>query len=205
MIAVISYKAGNLASVQHALNRGQIPYYLAKYPEELEPADGIIFPGVGHASSAMDSLREQQLISYLQQTTKPLLGICVGMQLLFDASAEATPNGTPTQALGCLSGSLERFEPKGNKEYKVPHMGWNDVALMPHAKNHPVLEDGEAYFLHSYHFAAANGSDVAAMTNHGEGLVAAVAHDNILGVQFHPEKSQAYGLAMLERFLEWRP
>ena len=94
MIAVISYKAGNLASVQHALNRGQIPYYLAKYPEELDRADGIIFPGVGHASSAMDSLAEQQLISYLQKTTKPLLGICVGMQLLLTNRMKPLPMAT---------------------------------------------------------------------------------------------------------------
>ena len=84
-------------------------------------------------------------------------------------------------------------------------MGWNDVALTPHARGHSVAEEGEAYFLHSYHFAASSGQDVAAMTDHGEGLVAAVARDNVLGVQFHPEKSQAYGLAMLERFLEWSP
>ena len=122
--------------MQHALNRGQIPYYLAKYPEELDRADGIIFPGVGHASSAMDSLAEQQLISYLQKTTKPLLGICVGMQLLFDKSDEATPNGNPTQALGCLSGSLKRFETGGNKDYKVPHMGWNQIN---YSNAHPLL------------------------------------------------------------------
>ena len=84
-------------------------------------------------------------------------------------------------------------------------MGWNDVALLPHARDHEVIEEGEAYFLHSYHFVAENGADVAAMTDHGEGLVAAVARDNVLGVQFHPEKSQAYGLALLERFLEWTP
>ncbi len=88
---------------------------------------------------------------------------------------------------------------------KVPHMGWNDVALTPHAQSDPVIEMGEAYFLHSYHFHVDNGRDVIAMTDHGGGLVAAVGRDNLLGVQFHPEKSQAYGLALLERFLAWRP
>ena len=88
---------------------------------------------------------------------------------------------------------------------KVPHMGWNDVAVLPHARDHDVIEEGEAYFLHSYHFAATDPHHIAAMTDHGQGLVAAVARDNILGVQFHPEKSQAYGLATLRRFLEWYP
>ena len=88
---------------------------------------------------------------------------------------------------------------------KVPHMGWNDVAMLPHARGHAVVEEGEAYFLHSYHFAAADPHMIAAMTDHGEGLVAAVARDNIIGVQFHPEKSQSYGLATLRRFLEWYP
>ena len=201
MIAVISYKAGNLASVQHALDRGQIPYYLAKHPEELEPADGIIFPGVGHASSAMDSLREQQLISYLQQTTKPLLGICVGMQLLFDASAEATPNGTPTQALGCLSGSLERFEPKGNKEDKVPHMGWNQIN---YTQAHPLCNDipsgSTFYFVHSY-FAPITPWTLATCEYIRE-FSAVVERDNYLGVQFHPEKSGATGAQLLHNFHE---
>jgi len=101
-------------------------------------------------------------------------------------------------------GEIRLIEPSDPK-IKVPHMGWNDVALMPHAKEHEVVDAGEAYFLHSYHFAAENPSDVLALTDHGEGLVAAVAKDNVLGVQFHPEKSQKFGLELLERFLEWKP
>jgi glutamine amidotransferase len=88
---------------------------------------------------------------------------------------------------------------------KVPHMGWNDVAVVPHARFHPVIEPGEAYYLHSYHLVAQDPADVAALTDHGEGIVSAVARGNILGVQFHPEKSQAHGIALLERFLEWAP
>ena len=204
MIAVISYKAGNLASVQHALDRGQIPYYLAKHPEELEPADGIIFPGVGHASSAMDSLREQQLISYLQQTTKPLLGICVGMQLLFDASAEATPNGTPTQALGCLSGSLERFEPKGNKEYKVPHMGWNQVSqVVTHPLWADIADNAYFYFVHSFFVPTSDCDAVFGTFDYGVQGCAALARKNVFATQFHPEKSHDNGLKLLSNFLRW--
>jgi glutamine amidotransferase len=130
----------------------------------------------------------------------PFLGICVGMQLLADRGLE---HGE-TPGLGWVPGEMRLIVPT-DAAIKVPHMGWNDVAMLSHAKDHPVIEAGEAYFLHSYHFAAADPHHVAAMTDHGEGLVAAVARGNILGVQFHPEKSQNYGLETLRRFLEWYP
>ncbi len=99
---------------------------------------------------------------------------------------------------------MRLIEP-ADRSVKVPHMGWNDVATLPHAAGNSVVEEGEAYFLHSYHFKPHHHEDVLAMTDHGGGMVAAVGRANMLGVQFHPEKSQAYGLALLERFLEWRP
>ena len=107
-----------------------------------------------------------------------------------------------TAGLGWIAGEVRAIE-QTDPAIKVPHMGWNDVAPTAHAG--PVIEAGEAYFLHSYHFAADDPQTIAAMTDHGGGIVAAVARDNLLGVQFHPEKSQAYGLALLTRFLEWRP
>ena len=135
----------------------------------------------------MDSLAEQQLISYLQKTTKPLLGICVGMQLLFDKSDEANPNGNPTQALGCLSGSLKRFETGGNKDYKVPHMGWNQIN---YSNAHPLfngIPSGSTfYFVHSY-FAPITPWTLATCEYIQE-FSAVVERDNYLGVQFHPEK-----------------
>ncbi|MEO0908662.1 MAG: imidazole glycerol phosphate synthase subunit HisH, partial [Pseudomonadota bacterium] len=130
----------------------------------------------------------------------PFLGICVGMQLLADRGLEF---GTH-KGLGWIPGEVRRITPH-DSSVKVPHMGWNDVALMPHARSHPVIEEGEAYFLHSYHFIAQDPHHVAALSDHGEGLVAAIARDNVLGVQFHPEKSQAYGLSLLSSFLEWKP
>ena len=130
----------------------------------------------------------------------PFLGICVGMQLLAERGLEF---GTHP-GLGWIPGEVRLIAPS-DPAIKVPHMGWNDVALLPHAHGHAVLDEGEAYFLHSYHFAASDPQHVAAMTDHGGGLVAAVARDNIIGVQFHPEKSQSYGLATLRRFLEWFP
>ncbi len=122
------------------------------------------------------------------------------MQLMADRGLE---HGT-TPGLGWISGQVEPIE-RTDPAIKVPHMGWNDVVPMPHHDGAGLIEEGEAYFLHSYHFAPDNGRDIAAMTDHGGGLVAAVARDNMLGVQFHPEKSQGYGLALLGRFLEWRP
>ena len=123
------------------------------------------------------------------------LGICVGMQLLADAGVE---HGT-TRGLGWIGGTVRAIAPAA--DLKIPHMGWNDVLPTQGA---PLIEAGEAYFLHSYHFDAANADDVLATTDHGGTLVAAVGRDNIMGVQFHPEKSQAYGINFLKRFLEWQ-
>ncbi|KZY19306.1 imidazole glycerol phosphate synthase subunit HisH, partial [Erythrobacter sp. HI0037] len=130
----------------------------------------------------------------------PFLGICVGMQLLATRGLE---HGE-TPGLGWIDGAVRLIEPT-DTSVKVPHMGWNDVAPLPHAHGHDVLVGGEAYFLHSYHFKLRHHEDVLAMTDHGGGLVAAIGRDNFLGVQFHPEKSQAYGLDLLSRFLEWKP
>jgi len=127
----------------------------------------------------------------------PFLGICVGMQLLADRGVE---HGV-TPGLGWIGGEVRLIE-RTDPAIKIPHMGWNDVEPTAHPA---LVEPGEAYFLHSYHFVPDDGRSIAAMTDHGGGLVAAVARDNLVGVQFHPEKSQAYGLALLARFLEWRP
>ena len=127
----------------------------------------------------------------------PFLGICVGMQLLADRGLE---HGD-TPGLGWIGGDVRALE--ASDAVKVPHMGWNDVVLADDASG--LVEPGEAYFLHSYAFDVTNEEHVAARTDHGGSVTAAVARDNILGVQFHPEKSQAYGLALLERFLKWKP
>ena len=109
-----------------------------------------------------------------------------------------------TDGLGWIAGEVHPIA-RTDPAIKIPHMGWNDVALAPHARDHPVLEPGEAYFLHSYEFQPEDGHHIAAMTDHGGGIVAAVAQGTIVGVQFHPEKSQSFGLALLERFLQWKP
>ncbi len=205
VIALIDYGAGNLHSVHNALKAAGADVAVTADPNVVRAADRIVLPGVGSFKACAQGLRAiphmvEAMTERVQVGGAPFLGICVGMQLLGTNGLE---HGT-TPGLGWIPGEVRLIEPT-DAAIKIPHMGWNDVALLPHAKNHSVIEEGEAYFLHSYHFAADNPSDIAAMTDHGEGLVAAVARGNILGVQYHPEKSQAYGLALLTRFLEWKP
>ncbi|MEP3050807.1 MAG: imidazole glycerol phosphate synthase subunit HisH [Erythrobacter sp.] len=204
-VALVDYGAGNLHSVHNALKRIGAEVEVTADPNRVRAADRIVLPGVGSFKACADGLRAidgmvESMTERVSVGGAPFLGICVGMQLL---AARGLEHGV-TPGLNWIAGEVRAIEPADPK-IKVPHMGWNDVALLPHAHNHPALEDGEAYFLHSFHFVADSPSEVAALTDHGQGLVAAVARDNILGVQFHPEKSQAYGLAMLERFLEWKP
>ena len=204
-VALVDYGAGNLHSVENALRRVGAQVKVTADPDVLRSADRIVLPGVGSFRACAEGLRAQAgAIEAMAERVRvggaPFLGICVGMQLLATRGLE---HGT-TAGLDWIAGEVRAIEPI-DVSVKVPHMGWNDVATTPHAKDDPVIETGEAYFLHSYHFHADNGRDVIAMTDHGGGLVAAVGRDNLLGVQFHPEKSQAYGLALLERFLAWRP
>lgn len=205
VIALIDYGAGNLHSVHNALRAVGANVTVTANPQIVRAADRIVLPGVGSFKACAQGLSgvpgmTEAMTERVHIGGAPFLGICVGLQLLADRGLE---HGT-TPGLGWIPGEVRLIEPS-DPAIKVPHMGWNDVALLPHARNHAVVEPGEAYFLHSYHFAAENPADIAAMTDHGEGLVAAVARGNILGVQFHPEKSQAYGLALLERFLAWKP
>ncbi len=206
MIALIDYGAGNLRSVANAVRAaGAVEVELTADPAAVRRADRVVLPGVGSFRACAEGLRGVTgMVEALEERVlaggAPFLGICVGMQLMAHRGLE---HGE-TPGLGWIAGEVVPVAP-ADPTIKVPHMGWNDVALMPHAADHPVLAGGEAYYLHSYHFAARRPADVAALTDHGGGLVAAVAKDNLVGVQFHPEKSQAYGLALLARFLEWQP
>jgi imidazole glycerol-phosphate synthase subunit HisH len=201
-VALIDYGAGNLHSVHNALKAaGAADVIVTADPDMVAKADRIVLPGVGAFAHCFEALSGiDGMIAAMEQRVRskgiPFLGICVGMQLLADTGVE---HGT-TQGLSWIGGTVHAIAPA--PDIKIPHMGWNDVAP---SDGGPLIEAGEAYFLHGYHFDAADKSDILAITDHGGPLVAAVGRDNILGVQFHPEKSQAYGINFLKRFLEWRP
>jgi glutamine amidotransferase len=200
-LALIDYGAGNLHSVHNALKAaGAGDVHVTADPDVVAKADRIVLPGVGAFAHCMEALSAiDGMIAAMEQRVRvdaiPFLGICVGMQLLADAGVEHKT----TRGLGWISGTVRAIAPA--VDLKIPHMGWNDVVPRQGA---PLIEAGEAYFLHSYHFDATDDADVLATTDHGGRLVAAVGRDNIMGVQFHPEKSQSYGINFLKRFLEWQ-
>lgn len=202
-IALIDYGAGNLHSVHNALRAaGAHGVVITSDVEVVRRANRVVLPGVGAFRACIEPLRAiPGMIEAMREVVfdlgRPFLGICVGMQLLAEAGEEFGRH----EGLGWIPGTVRRIE-RADPAIKIPHMGWNDVVL---AGAHPLVAPGEAYFLHSYHFDATDPATVVATTDHGGPLVAAVGRDNILGVQFHPEKSQAYGLATLARFLEWKP
>lgn len=201
--ALIDYGAGNLHSVHNALNKaGATDALVTADPDVVRAADRIVLPGVGAFRACRDALvaipgMVEAMNEAVASRGVPFLGVCVGMQLLADAGEEFGRH----PGLGWIPGTVRLIEP-ADPAIKVPHMGWNDVRLVGAP---PLLEPGEAYFLHSYHFVADDEAHVAAVTDHGGPLVAAVARDTIIGCQFHPEKSQGYGLSFLSRFLNWRP
>lgn len=199
-VALIDYGAGNLHSVANALKAaGAGDILVTDDPDAVAKADRIVLPGVGAFGACAAALRGVDgMVEALDQRVRhqgaPFLGICVGMQLMADAGEEMGEH----PGLGWISGRVRHLTPE-NPTAKVPHMGWNDVRPI---SPHPLIEPGEAYFLHSFAF---DGDDVVATTDHAGPVVAAIARDNLAGVQFHPEKSQRYGLDLLARFLEWRP
>ncbi len=206
VLALIDYGAGNLHSVANALKAAGAPdVAVTADPEVVRAADRIVLPGVGSFKACAQGLWSisgmvEAMTERVHVGGAPFLGICVGMQLLATRGLE---HGA-TKGLDWIAGEVRPIE-RTDPTIKIPHMGWNDVSLGLKDPAHGLVEQGEAYFLHSYHFAPDDGHMVAGMTDHGGGLVAAVAHDNIVGVQFHPEKSQAYGLSLLTRFLDWKP
>lgn len=193
MIGIIKYQAGNLASVSNALDRLQADYIISNNTDELDKTDAIIFPGVGHAAAAMDDLRSKNLDAWLKNTKKPVLGICLGMQLFYDSSEEGD-----CEALGIIPGRLKRFD---STKAKVPHMGWNSFESI---KKHNLLTGiEEKHFLYYVHGYYAPLSDYTlASCNYIQNFTAVTAKDNFIGVQFHPEKSGQVGSLLLQNFLD---
>jgi glutamine amidotransferase len=197
VIALIDYKAGNLTSVRKALAAVNAEVLTPEMPDDLARASAIIVPGVGHfgATRALDGAWIDAILSSVE-AGKPLLGICVGMQWLFEGSDEAPG----VKGLGVLPGQIQRLEGDAEKRLKIPHVGWNALELRKPARLLAGLDSGaQVYFTHS--FAAPVTSACAAATTHANTFASAVEQDNVFGVQFHPEKSSDAGLQILRNFL----
>jgi glutamine amidotransferase len=197
-LALIDYGAGNLHSVANALKTAGADPLITADPDMVRGADRIVLPGVGAFGACARGLRAiPGMVEALEEAAianaRPFLGICVGMQLMANNGEELGGD----EGLGWLPGTVAAIAPAPGK--RVPHMGWNDVVP---TVSHPLIEPGEAYFLHGFAFS---GEGVIATTDHGGPITAAIGRDNLAGVQFHPEKSQRYGIALLERFLTWKP
>lgn len=211
-VAIIDYGSGNLRSAAKAFERaaadrgGGDKIVVTSDPETVRKADRIVLPGVGAFADCMAGLSALPgMIGALEESVRkagrPFFGICVGAQLLAERGLEHGVH----KGLGWLAGDIVRIEPKV-ASLKVPHMGWNDLRF---CKRHRVFDgfaDGaQVYFVHSYIFKPASAADVVAEVDYGEAFPAAFGRDNLIGTQFHPEKSQALGLRIIGNFLSWRP
>jgi imidazole glycerol-phosphate synthase subunit HisH len=200
-VAIVDYNAGNLRSVQRACNAVGVHCDLVRDPDVLRRADRILFPGVGHAQSAMQMLGESGLGESLREAHRagtPILGICVGAQLILERSEESE-----IPCLGLLKGVTRRFA-LDTREYKIPHIGWNEVtARKPHPLLEGLLPGDEFYFVHSYYPDPTDPECVMAVSDYGGAFCCALGKDNLFATQFHPEKSGPLGLALLKRFSQW--
>lgn len=214
-VAIIDYGSGNLRSATKAFERAareggsDVEIIMTADAEIVRKADRIVLPGVGAYADCRAGLAavegmEDALLEAVVQRARPFLGICVGMQLMSDRGLEKTI----TSGFGWIAGDVKQIEP-ADPTLKIPQIGWNTI----HVKHEHPLFDGirtgpdglHAYFVHSYQLAAKRDEDVVAITDYGGPVTAAVAHENRAGTQFHPEKSQALGLALIANFLKWRP
>lgn len=206
MIAIVDYEAGNLASVERAVRGLGFESLVTQDPDLILAAKRVIFPGVGAAGAAMASLRRlglDQVLREVKDRGVPLLGICLGTQIVFESSEE----DGGVECLGLMPGAVRRFPPglsEDGGKLKVPHMGWNRVRLV---KNHPVLKgvlpEHEFYFVHSYYPDPADAGHVAGWTGYGITFASIVAHGSLIAAQFHPEKSGRPGLNILRNFCRW--
>lgn len=216
-IAIVDYGMGNLRSVYQAFHHvaSDANVVIAHTPEEIISAERVVLPGQGAMPDCMKHLEESGLLEALIDAAKnkPLLGVCVGEQMLFDQSAEVrtSANTAWTPCLGLIPGEVRRFELAGKLQpdgsaYKVPHMGWNQVRQ---DRQHPLWNGipdlTSFYFVHSYYVVPQRKEDIAGSTEYGDWFTSAVARDNIFATQFHPEKSAEYGLKLYKNFVSWQP
>jgi glutamine amidotransferase len=202
MIAIVDYNMGNLASVKNAFAKLGKETVVESNPANFKNYDKLILPGVGAFGDAMEHLRERDMIPAIKEfaaSGKPILGICLGMQLLFESSQEFGEH----EGLGLIKGHVQAFdESKFSEPLKVPHMGWNRMFTKEHPLFNGLDEEHYLYFVHSYHVVCTNEEDTIGTTEYGYKFTSAVAHGNIMGIQPHPEKSHENGLKILENFIK---
>ena len=201
MIAIIDYDMGNLRSIAKALEHVGGTVIVTRDPETIARAEKIVLPGVGAFRDGISHLEtegmKEALNREVRENKKPLLGICLGMQLLADKSYEFGAG----EGLGYIHGEVHRF---AGDNLRVPHVGWNAVSVRtPHVLFSGIPADADFYFVHSYHLVCERTEDVLATCEYGGSFVAAIARDNIVATQFHPEKSQKHGLRLLKNFVAW--
>jgi imidazole glycerol-phosphate synthase subunit HisH len=198
LIAIIDYGMGNLRSVQKGLERVGFPAEVTRDATRIEAAAGVVLPGVGAFGACMDNLRTYGLIDTVRHVISrgtPFLGICLGMQLLFEESEEFGP----VPGLGIFPGRVVRFPDMS--DLKVPHMGWNQIRKLQNSPHLRGIDDGAfVYFVHSYYVVPTDPDLTATTTEYGIEFTSAIARDNVFATQYHPEKSQAVGLKILENF-----
>ena len=205
MVTIIDYRAGNLTSVKLAFEHISRNVTITDRPEDILAARCIVFPGVGAAKAAMNNLKDLGIIDSIREVIQrgtPFLGICIGMQLLFDRSEE----DKGTECLALLPGEVKKFITP-DPSFKIPQIGWNAVKII---RSHPLFDgiedNSEFYFVHSYYPAALDPKTVIGQTDYAEVTFASAAgQDNIIATQFHPERSGRIGLKMLENFCRWSP
>ncbi len=202
MIAIVDYNMGNLASVQNAFKLLGEESVVESNPERFKEYDKLILPGVGAFGDAMEHLQERSMIEALREYAKdekPILGICLGMQLLFESSNEFGNH----EGLGLIKGHVQEFDTsRFSHPLKVPHMGWNRMFTSKHPLFENLDEAHYLYFVHSFHVVCDNEKDIIGESEYGYKFTSAVAHNNIMGIQPHPEKSHKNGLAILKNFIK---
>lgn len=196
-VAIVQYNAGNIFSVSMALERIQAPYVVTDDPKILQSASRVIFPGVGEAGSAMTYLRSRGLDSVIATLQQPVLGICLGFQLLCEYSAESA-----TPCLGIFNTETRAFTPPQTFTGKIPHMGWSTITCSSHPIFRGIDSTPYVYFVHSYRVDCS--PHTIATCTYGELFAAAAACNNFVGVQFHPEKSGEIGEQIMRNFVEWQ-
>ncbi|HBQ63571.1 MAG TPA: imidazole glycerol phosphate synthase subunit HisH [Clostridiales bacterium] len=207
MIAVVDYGVGNLGSVGKAFSSLDAGVQVTSDPREVRKARAVVLPGVGAYRDAMDSLKQKGLKEPVLEAIRegrPFLGICLGLQLLFDSSEEHAEHGDLTPGLGVFPGQVRRFEPDElpDGKLKIPHMGWNSISIQKSCPLFEGIADGTYfYFVHSYYLKAGERDVVAATTWYGRDFDAAIAAGKVYATQFHPEKSGVEGLRVLKNFI----